>query len=52
MTENFRVYLLSECKKLMLTQYRKSRETVYRGFNGGTNYSLESMQAQNTNTNR
>ena len=30
----------------------ESRKTVYRGFNGGTNYSLESMQAQSTNTNR
>lgn len=52
MTENFRVCLLSECTKLMLDTIEKSRETVYRGLNGGTNYSLESMQAQNTNTNR
>ena len=34
---------------VLIAIYRKSRETVYRGFNGGTNYSLELMQAQNTN---
>ena len=46
MIENFRMH------KTYVDKIEKSREIVYRGLNGGTNYSLESMQAQNTNTNR